>query len=438
MKSSLPEILLQEMWKEHERFLIKHPTLSDGSPITIIHPGTHNELHSGPDFHGAKIAIDGIVLSGDVEIHRNYNDWQAHSHGGDTNYSQVILHVVLEFDEDADLKEPNIPTLILKDNLDFSHRAFWQELFEKRYARAPELPCYPHNLAVPMRTKRKLIAKMGEARLDELVGRFDKESQEKFLDNIYERILDALGYSENRESFKMLSAILPRTLLQSIRGKENISHLPVIFEALYFGASGLLKQPSAEYTHEVNEYLLDLNAKWSELQASYPMTETLAESDWTFFRIRPTNTPYRRIALAAALAEKYFSRKDFSIYEEIEYETANPFWMKRTSYKSELPEVHELLGEERRRAIHLNVILPARIASTDNKRTKEIRKEWLELGSRSSARYGEVIEQELMESEHLRSVGAEQGALFLYRNYCTKKRCSECMIGQKLIDKKLM
>lgn len=426
------------MWKEHERFLVKEPTLTDGSLISIIHPGTHNELHSGPDFHGAKIVIDGIVLSGDIEIHRNYSDWQAHSHGGDTNYSQVILHVVLEFDEDADLKEPNIPTLILKDNLDFSHRTFWQELFEKRYARAPELPCYPHNLAVSMRTKRKLITKMGEARLDELVGRFDKESQEKFLDNIYERILDALGYSENREPFKAISSLLPRRLLQQIRHEETSANLPVIFEALYFGASGLLEQPSTEYSNSVNEYLLDLNAKWNELQASYPINETLAESDWTFFRIRPANTPYRRIALAAALAEKYFSRKDFSIYEEIEYQTANPFWMKRTSYKSELPEVHELLGEERRRAIHLNVISPARIASSDTKRTKELRKEWLGLISRSSARFGQVIEQELMESEHLRTVSSEQGALFLYRNYCTHGRCNECMIGLKLIEKKLM
>jgi hypothetical protein len=437
MKELIKESLLHLIWRDQSRYLVANPTLSDGSPITIIHPGTHNELHAGPDFQGAKIAIDGIVLTGDVEIHKTFDDWQAHSHTGDTNYSQVILHVVLEFDEDADLKEPNIPTLILKDNLDFSHRAFWQELFEKRYARAPELPCYPHNLAIPMRTKRKLVAKMGEARLDELVGRFDKASQEKFLDNIYERILDALGYSENREPFKMLSSILPRTLLQEIREKESTSNLPVIFEALYFGASGLLEQPSAEYTNDVNEYLLDLNAKWNELQASYPITETLAESDWRFFRIRPTNTPYRRIALAAALAQKYFSRKDFSIYEEIAYETANPFWMKRTSYKSELPEVQELLGEERRRAMHLNVILPARIASSD-KQSKELRNEWLELGSRSSARYGEVIEQELMESEHLRSVGADQGALFLYRNYCTRTRCSECMIGQKLIEKKLM
>lgn len=436
-KPELPEALLQEIWKEQDRFLVKEPRLSDGTSITIISPGTHNILHAGPDFQGAKIAIDGIVLSGDVEIHRTYNDWQAHSHTGDSNYSQVILHVILEFDEDADLKEPNIPTLILKNNLDFSHRAFWHELFEKRYARAPELPCYPHNLAVPMRTKRKLITKMGEARLDELVCRFDTTSQEKFLDSIYLRILDALGYSENREPFKSLASILPRLLLQQIRENERVGNLSIIFEALYFGASGLLEQPSAAYSNDVNEYLLDMNAKWNELQTSYRISDRLGESDWSFFRIRPTNTPYRRIALAAALAEKYFSRKDFSIYEEIEYKTANPFWMKRISYKTELPEVQELLGEERRRAIYLNVILPSRIASSTYE-TKELRKEWLELGSRSSARYGEIIEQELMESEHLRSVGTEQGALFLYRNYCTKNRCSECMIGQKLIGKKLM
>ena len=441
MKQTLPESILQLLWKEHSRYLPAQPKLNDGTPITIISPGEHNEHRGGPDFIGGKIGIDGMVLFGDIEIHRDHDDWQKHNHAGDANYSQVILHVVHEFDEDAELKPPNIPTLVLKENLDFSHRHFWQELFEKHYARSPELPCFPHNLSVPMKLKRKLIDKMSAARLDELVARYDITSKEKLLSTVYEGVLDALGYSENREPMKALASILSRDLLMDIRKRERSDSLESIFEALFLGASGLLLNPSGEFTHDVNEYLIDLKAHWNALQASYPITETLSESDWAFFRIRPLNTPYRRIALAAALAAKYFSRDDFSIYEEIDYEIGNTFWMMRTSFKSLLDAPHSLLGSERKRAIHLNVIMPARIAASlsEKKRTvNELRSEWSSLRSDASARYIDVIEQELLEGEKINTVGAEQGALMLHRNFCLNRRCNECPVGERLIGKGLM
>jgi hypothetical protein len=431
------EALLQDIWKDHSRFLISEPKLSDDSPIRILSPGTHNTMRGGPDFLSAEILIDGLKIKGDIELHKEAGHWEDHSHDEDKRYSSVILHVVL--DNDGEERSPNIPTLILRDNFNFSHQELWAALFEKRYARAPELYCFPHNLSVPMKFKRTVLAKMGDARLDELVSRFGAASKEKLLDNVYTRVLDALGYSENREPFKALAEILPRKLLQDIRKKEDKAKLPGIYEALFFGASGLLTWQAAEFTSEVNEYLLDLNAHWNALQISYPLVQTLSETDWAFFRIRPANSPYRRVALAAALAEKYFSHPGFSANEEIEYDIGNEFWMKRTSFRSELAEHQSLLGDERRRAIHLNVILPSRIAQAqDERRAKELREEWKTFGSRTSAKYAEVIEQELLESESIRTTGDEQGALFVYRNYCTPRRCSECPIGERLIKKGLM
>jgi hypothetical protein len=436
-KDSLSELLLQSIWKDHARFLVSKPKLSDQSPITILSAGTHNTMRGGPDFLSAEIVLDGLKIKGDIELHKEAGHWGDHSHDEDKRYSSVILHVVL--DNDAEERSPNIPTLILRDNLNFLHKELWSALFEKRYARAPELYCFPHNLSVPMKFKRTVLAKMGDARLDELVARYKTGSQEELLDKVYERVLDALGYSENREPFKALAEILPRKLLQEIRKKESKANLPSIYEALFFGASGLLSWQSAEFTSEVNEYLLDLNAHWNALQITYPLVQTLSESDWAFFRIRPANSPYRRVALAAALAEKYFSHSGFSVNEEIHYDIGNEFWMKRTSFRSELAEYQSLLGEERKLAIRLNVILPARIASTrDERRAKELCEEWKALGSRSSAKYAEVIEQELLESDSIRTTGDEQGALFLYRNYCTQRRCSECPIGERLMKKGLM
>ena len=96
----------------------------------------------------------------------------------------------------------------------------------------------------------------------------------------------------------------------------------------------------------------------------------------------------------------------------------------------------------------LNVILPARIAiETEHMKRKglsdekiqstlkSLRKEWSEYPSRSSAQYLHVIEQELMEGENIRTTIGEQGALYLFRNFCTAARCSDCPIGKRLSEK---
>jgi hypothetical protein len=450
---TLAESLLHEIWKDHSRFLVEHPLLSDSSPIKIIHQGDFNDHRGGPDFMNAEIALDGMRIKGDIELHKTVGGWEDHGHSEDKRYSQVILHVVLDADgEDLQQATPKVPVLILRDNLAFDQRTFWQELFEKKFSRAPELPCFPHNLSIPMKFKSKVISQMGEARLDERVARITnriENSDDLILDRVYELVFDALGYSENRVPFVELSRLLPRSLLQRIREKENENDLHAIFEALYFGVAGLLVKPQQEFDLDVNDYLLDLSAKWEALKIDYNIFDQLAENDWAFFRVRPLNSPYRRIALATVLARKYFSRKNYSIQEEIEYELGDSiFWEKHTSFKQALEEPHALLGDERRHGIMLNVILPAQIAiETEHAKSKglpqekiqslikPLRQEWGTYPSRSSAQYLHIIEQELLESEHIRSTVGEQGALYLFRNFCTANRCSDCPVGKRLMEK---
>jgi hypothetical protein len=439
MKPTLRESLLHILWKDHNKYLQPTPLLTDGTPIVIHTTGTYNDHRGGPDFLNAEVIIDGLLIKGDIEVHRSTSDWSKHGHTDDTRYSSVILHIVMD---DDDEHVPNIPTIVLRDNLLFDEKAFWSRLFEERYAHSPELPCFPHNLSVRMKQKKAVLKNSAELRLDELTARYENPSKELLVDAVYEHIFDALGFSQNREPMKGLARLIPRTLLQSIRAAEPTNELASNFEALFFGVSGLLEAPNAEYSTDVNEYLLDLNAKWEALQVSYPIAETLSKGDWAFFRIRPVNSPHRRVAVAASLAARYFSRADFSPLEDIQFADGNNWWLTRTSFKSDPIEPHSLLGEERLKAIEINVLLPARIAlqrlsATDSAMThseKALRKQWMETPSASSAAYCQTIEQELLEGEPIRTTAEEQGALYLYRNYCTQLRCPECPIGNRLSE----
>ena len=87
----LSESILQRIWFE---FLIRNPlTTLQGELITLKHPGIWNH-RSGPDFLRASfLTPDRRTLSGDVEIHRHSSDWDAHGHGTDPAYQNVVLHV---------------------------------------------------------------------------------------------------------------------------------------------------------------------------------------------------------------------------------------------------------------------------------------------------------------------------------------------------------
>ncbi len=447
----ISESFLREIWKAHASFLVSPILLSDGSPVDIIDCGTDNTHRGGPDFLSARIVMDGVQISGDVELHITPEGWHVHEHDGDARYSNVILHVVLE---DSDEKVgPPVPQVVLRDNLAFGRSDLWEQLFRKMYDRSPELPCFPQNILVPMRFKRKVLDQFGHARLEELIDRVtisEREipSESDMLERVYQLTMDALGYSQNRVPFRELSALLPLSRLRFAREafSENRS---ISLEAVFFGVAGLLPKPSLEFDNETNEYLLELNARWNAIQQSLRFPEVLAEHDWAFFRIRPANSPHRRIALAAVLAEKYFSRSEWDFRHNffdkgpIVNLGDSPYWETHTSFASKLPAPQSLLGEERGSAIWLNVVIPARIArlrtEPENpslrRSERELIEEWGSARTQSSAKYLSVIEQELLEGENVKSVRSEQGALLLQRNFCQKLRCSECPIGHRLIEK---
>jgi hypothetical protein len=295
--------------------------------------------------------------------------------------------------------------------------------------------------------KRKVVEKFGEARLDDLVSRFAfEQGSEAFVESLYEHTFDALGFSENRKPFRELARILSIEVLREAVEVVHTEFRGITFEALYFGTAGLLPQPQASFELEVNEHILELQSRWNWIREELQIHETLGESDWAFFRIRPLNTPYRRLALAAYLGEHIFAPSGNALKRFIAdgLQPAlgiNEFWECRTSFASKLESPHALLGEERAKAITLNVLIPSRIAMLRNSeslktsRLQELREEWGGAHSEASAQYLKVVRQELLESESVRTVRFEQGALKLTREFCFEKRCGDCPIGQRLIEK---
>jgi hypothetical protein len=90
---TLTERVVQKIWLRGD-FAQQRLTLTDGRPLEIRFTGKWNLL-GGPDFHAARLVLDGGPVTGDVEVHFHPADWRAHAHARDQAYDNVALHVVL-------------------------------------------------------------------------------------------------------------------------------------------------------------------------------------------------------------------------------------------------------------------------------------------------------------------------------------------------------
>lgn len=81
---------------------------TNGVAYTVIYQGRPGGP-AGPDFRDAVLrrepeGVDGVRVTGDIELHLTPAGWRAHGHDADPRYNQVALHVTLRAGGAAGLK----------------------------------------------------------------------------------------------------------------------------------------------------------------------------------------------------------------------------------------------------------------------------------------------------------------------------------------------
>lgn len=67
-------------------------TDDSGRDVHILDFGNWNKS-AGPDFLNARICINGVPQSGDIELDPAPEDWERHGHGSNPGFNGVILHL---------------------------------------------------------------------------------------------------------------------------------------------------------------------------------------------------------------------------------------------------------------------------------------------------------------------------------------------------------
>ena len=238
---SFPEKLLQQIWLRGD-FDARELRTADGHDVQIINPGRWNLL-GGPDFTGARLRIDGVVTTGDVELHLRAADWRAHGHASDPAYDKVVLHVALFPCADRcsfGAQGREIPLLILLPRLHHDLEEYAADAAVERMANHP------------LTRAHEALAAMNEAALRDTLNRF---SQERWAQKIryakirierlgwneacHQTALEILGYRANRAPMLTIATRYPLAAWREFSAEESAKS--AWFDAMVSSADGGLR-----------------------------------------------------------------------------------------------------------------------------------------------------------------------------------------------------
>ena len=266
------EMQIQLYWLNRSASLKEVQTVS-GISVVILFPGFLN-LQQGPDFLHARILLDEIEWTGSVEIHQKSSDWFLHQHSNDPNYKNVILHVVwindLTFFDQC-------PVLELSKYVS-CNALNTQSLLSSSIG------------SFPLKPNLELLEHMAIQRMEEKANKMLVDLKCKKGDwnaVLWKRIAYAFGLPLNADAFEN---IMEQALkLISFRRFSHESELLNLMLHL----SGLFQNGESSVNLVHQKYL-------SKIETGS------VKQQFLFFRIRPCNTPQKRMK---ALAKLFFKNR---------------------------------------------------------------------------------------------------------------------------------
>ncbi|MGQ9573457.1 MAG: DUF2851 family protein [Dehalococcoidia bacterium] len=398
------EAELVHLW-EGQRFP-NEALASGGWPLRVVFPGRPCTGCAGPDFRDAVIEVGGDQRHGDVELHVLASAFRSHGHHRDHAYDNVVLHVVFWNDDGGDTPLASgrrVPVVDLgpwvarrAEELQawLSRPALWQE------------PCCSAGQRLGAEAVAAILDGAGDVRFGEKAASFGHAlAKEDGEDVLYRGILEALGYSQNREAFRLLASALPwQMLCLWLRARPPWERVRAA-EALLLGRAGFLGG----------------GAKNQGLEGS--------PSSWSVVGIRPGNHPARRLAGAARLLVRYL---DEGLLGGLVKAVAKAVEEEHRTLSAALQVGHGLIGAGRADEIAVNVVLPFTAAWAQCGQDKPLAEAALSLYQRYPKLPPYGILRRLTAAvgrELITGARRQQGMLYLFHHYCRQGGCNRCPLA---------
>lgn len=416
----MTERLLQYLW-QFQYFNSKDLRTTDGELLQVIHPGVYN-TNQGPDFTDAKIRSGNTVWAGNIELHINTSHWKDHKHSGDTNYKNVILHVVWE--DDVDLGLP-FPALELQDKVSKLLLIRYEELMHT----GSFIPCEKNIQQVNTITwtawKERLLVERLQSKTNIILALLENNNTH-WEETLWWLLAKNFGIRINSAAFEAVARSIPIGILA--RHKNQVQQV----EALLFGQAGLLETEFEE------DYPKLLQREYRFLSKKYRLQKI--QTRIAFLRMRPSNFPTVRLAQLAILVHEsthLFSRiKEsaglYSIKKMLKV-TANDYWHYHYVFDESASFKKKTLGEQMISNVLINTVVPVLFAYGHHQHESSYKDKALKWLEEIAAEENTVTRGFASLQLQNKTAFDSQAFIQLKHEYCDKKRCLDCAVGNKLL-----
>lgn len=416
----MTERLLQYIW-QFQYLNATHLTSIEGDSVQIIHPGTYN-TNQGPDFLEGKIKVADTFWAGNIELHVKSSDWNLHKHSDDKNYNNIILHVVWE--DDIELGLP-FPVLELQNRVSNLLLGNYENLMKA----STFIPCQNSINQVDKLTlqswKDRLLAERLQHKAAVIFDHLSKNNNH-WEETFWWLLASNFGIKVNSTAFEKIAKSISISILA--KHKNQIHQL----EALLFGQAGLLENTFAD------AYPAMLQKEYRFYKAKYKLQPI--QAPLFFLRMRPANFPSIRLAQLAMLINQ--SVNLFSIIKasaslkEIKNllnVTANDYWHYHYVFDEKTAFKEKNTGAQMINNILINTIIPIVFAyglynKEESYKNKAIA--WME--ETAAEKNNITIAFAALGIENNNAFDS-QALIQLKNEYCNKKRCLECAVGNRLL-----
>jgi hypothetical protein len=395
----------------------------EGESLEVIFPGTLNH-NQGPDFKGATIKIGQHVWTGSVELHVFSSDWNIHGHQNDSNYSNVVLHVVWQNNCKASNRfpvvelAPRVPVHLI------SKYASWMK--KKTF-----IPCAKDIGLIDKRIVDHWLSWVGGIWMDEKkveVLQMVKECHQDWEEAFWRGLAKNFGFRVNGDAFAQIAASIPVKILQ-----KHHHCLPQL-EAMLFGQANLIGEVDTE------TYPMMLQKEYCFLQTKYKLRPI--DQPIFFHRMRPGNFPTIRLAQIAALFHQtsplfasILNIKQLGALKMLLGVSANDYWHYHYTFGEVSAYKVKTTGNQLIDSIIINTVIPFLFVygKTNNVEEYATRAEnWLSKMP-STSNSVTLAFNEL--GVFGKNAAQSQALMYNKKKFCNTLRCLDCGIGKYILKK---
>jgi hypothetical protein len=423
----MQEEFLHYIWN-HKKFNFSQLKTTNNKVVTISSIGNYNK-NTGPDFFNAQLKIEEQLWAGNVEIHVKSSDWYLHNHETDSNYDNVILHVVWEHDSDVFRKDNSIiPTLELKPYVSKDTINNYSKLFSKSQK---WINCEKDYSSVDKFTLTNWLERLYFERLErksEIIKQLLEDSKNNWEATLFCMLAKNFGLKINGDAFLSIVKSVEFSIIRKINGNQ------INLEALFFGQAGLLENDVEDTFH------FQLKKEYDFLKHKFHLSNKHMVPV-QFFRLRPSNFPTIRLSQLANLYSRthdLFSKiielQSIDDFNDLFSAETSPYWESHYTFGKGSKSSKKRVSKSFINLIMINTVIPIKFSYAQYL-GKPIDQEIMNLVMQIPSEKNSIVEK-FLKLKTISSSALESQALIQLKNeYCDKNRCLQCAIGNEILTR---